>query len=128
MFDDAKLKIKRAEKHIADLSSLVNHVAKTYPYRHSVQRHADGSYTLDFEVTEPLPADIRLIIGDALHNLRSALDFLACECVLMGGGPANYIKFPIWDDEEKLVNALNSGEIQFAGADIITLIYDVVQP
>jgi hypothetical protein len=38
------------------------------------------------------------IVGDALHNMRSALDHLALQLVILdGGNPSEYTQFPIYD-------------------------------
>jgi hypothetical protein len=48
-------------------------------------------------VREP-PARWGLVVGDALHNMRAALDHLACRLVeLAGNSPSLATAFPIWD-------------------------------
>lgn len=52
--------------------------------------------------------DAALTIGDALHNLRSALDHLWHRVVLAcGGTPTNWTRFPIGNAGDSLIAALN---------------------
>jgi hypothetical protein len=49
-----------------------------------------------------VPVGIGLIVGDALHNLRSTLDHLAWQLVLeAGSAPTSSTSFPIFDDAAK---------------------------
>lgn len=47
------------------------------------------------ECGEELPSEIAPIIGDAVHNARSALDLLACAAVEANKGSTNGVYFPI---------------------------------
>jgi hypothetical protein len=53
-------------------------------------------------VQEPDP-ELSGIVGDALHNLRSALDHIAYQLVMIGTGqtPSRRVYFPIWDSQAK---------------------------
>ncbi|MEO6924137.1 MAG: hypothetical protein ABI142_09955 [Bryocella sp.] len=52
---------------------------------------------------KPTPARISAMIGDAIHNLRSALDHVAYQLVWvsLGRQPTGHVYFPIADDREK---------------------------
>lgn len=129
LFHDAKLKIKRANQHIQELQARIDAFLKSDFYCLLIQHNAHvGDKTLKFEMTKPVPEDIPLMIGDALHNLRTVLDYMAFEIVTRAGGTADYVKFPVRDDRENLKGALTGGEMKVAGSDIIDLILDVVQP
>jgi hypothetical protein len=80
----------------------------------------------------PIPADIPLITGDAIHNLRSALDHLAYELVSIhtkGKGPFDKgLYFPIGENAKDFCDRLEraskvktkpSGVIQRIGDDAI---------
>lgn len=125
-----KLKVKRADQHISQLNELLNTFIKTDFYRLHIEENPDtGVNVLKFEMTKPLPEEIPLILGDAIHNLRAALDLMACEIVTLSGGtPSKWTYFPIRDTKEELEATLKGGEIKVAGADIVTLILDVIQP
>jgi hypothetical protein len=92
------VKICRAKAHAADLTQRVK--AATEPDRYAVVRqvNADGSVHSYFIDNPPqVPASWSAIVGDLLHNLRSALDHLAWQLVLLTGGTPDPLKtvFPI---------------------------------
>lgn len=130
MFDAPKLKIKRANQHIAELNSVLVEFIKTDFYGFRVEHDAQsGYYSLYLNITKPLPCEIPLIIGDAIHNVRSALDLAACEIVVIAGGtPTKRTNFPFHKSRQELEAIINSGEIKIAGADIIDLILNVIKP
>lgn len=49
-------------------------------------------------VIKPLPPRLPLVVGDLVHNLRSALDHIVCQLFLANGGVAanaRHVAFPI---------------------------------
>lgn len=130
IFNGPKLKVKRANQHISQLNELLNAFVNTDFCRLHVEENRDtGDYVLKFEMTKPIPEEIPLIIGDAIHNLRSALDLMACEIVTLSEGtPSKWTNFPIRNTKKELEATLNGGEIKIAGTDIIALILDVIKP
>ena len=129
LFSGAKLKVKRANQHIQELQTKLLAFLQTDFYRLHVEEEAKtGEHLLKFEQTKPVPDDIPTIIGDAIHNLRATLDLVACEIVTKAQGATDYVKFPVMETRDELIAALNGGEIRVAGADIIALIRDVIQP
>jgi hypothetical protein len=129
LFRDAKLKIKRANKHIEDLRGMLNAFLQTEFYRLRTEHDVKaGEKTLKFELTKSMPEDVPLFIGDAMQNLRTVLDYMAFEIVTRAGGSTDHVKFPVREDRKALEAALKGGEMKVAGSDIINLICDVVQP
>jgi len=129
IFHDAKLKIKRANQHIQELQTKLAAFLQTdFCSLHVEEDAKTGNHLLKFEPTKPVPDDIPTIIGDAIHNLRATLDLVACEIITRAHGATDYVKFPVMDTRDKLIAALNGGEIKVAGADIIELIGNVIQP
>ena len=58
------------------------------------------------------PYSFSLILGDALHNLRSALDYLVYELVKIAGNlPDSKTAFPVFDSQE-LYEKHKSGRIK----------------
>src|SRR5437879_6404809 len=101
MFEHAKLKIKRANKHILELEREMDAFRQTDFYRFFVEKNPEtGRSTLVGEVVQAVPEPVPLILGDAIHNLRSALDLGACEIYTHDGGSPkelNKVKFPVVD-------------------------------
>lgn len=129
LFQGPKLKVERAYKHISDLQSVLIEFLKTDFYRLHVEKNVDGSNVLKFEMTGSIPQKMPLIIGDAIHNLRSALDLMTCEIIMeCGGTPSRDTNFYIREKRSELVGLVENGEIKIAGCDIVTLITDYIAP
>lgn len=96
MFDGALLKIVRAEKHIADLERAFNLFIQTHRQRLSVTNDRNTGELL-FEVIFDcgIPSEFALISGDAIHNLRAALDHATWELIGIDGGTQDrHLAFP----------------------------------
>jgi hypothetical protein len=82
-----RLKVKRANGHIDELRLLTEPLLSRD--LHVVQIHPDtpwpegqlGPYMLMYQPMKPIPETLALIIGDAVHNLRGALDHLATSII-----------------------------------------------
>ncbi len=92
------LKIERANKHIDDLKRHIDDFVATNPYEVVIQDDPQDAecYQGVLKIHKPIPPCIPLTTGDAIHNLRSALDHLACATVSMNGTVTSDTAFPIW--------------------------------
>ena len=92
-----RLKIERAKKHIRDADVACNFYA-TDPYV-VVPKRDPKTREVSFYLAhvDDVPVGISAIAGDAIHNLRSALDYLAYQLVAIAAGqtPPNFIYFPV---------------------------------
>lgn len=97
------IKLDRARKHINELQDEINRFLSTSPYSVS-SRNDIQSQKLIYYVTkaEGTPSIFAVIIGDILHELRSTLDHLACQLVIIETNGQQIdlknIAFPIVDD------------------------------
>jgi hypothetical protein len=76
LFRGARLKIKRANKHIADLDVAILRLKDNYTSTVEINTqtgHQDLVHTCP-EFAQAIE-EMSLIAGDAIHNLRTALDF-----------------------------------------------------
>jgi hypothetical protein len=101
--------LERANKHIADIQFLLLEFTNDpRSYNATIKFDAKtGQNFLCITIREDLfPGDdAALIIGDALHNLRSALDLMYYQLVVSGGGtPTDWTHFPIEDTRKRLVD------------------------
>jgi hypothetical protein len=105
-WESSRLKIEWAEKHIMQLYLMFRNFSETDFYTLSVKEDPGKlTHSLDFDMNlAALNFEYAaLIIGDALHNLRSALDHLYYQVVLAcGGKPTKWTIFPIRDTREEL--------------------------
>jgi hypothetical protein len=125
-FHGPKLKIKRANKHIFDLNKLLTEFVASDFYRVSTEFNPNtGKHGIKVEL-KPMSDETALFVGDAIHNLRSALDFMVCEIV--GITDNREIKFPFCGKRSELEGTVNKGPIQAAGSIICDLIINTIKP
>jgi hypothetical protein len=129
LFHDARLKIERAKKHIRDLNAILVRI-NTNSHAVLVETNPDTGYdSLKFEFGEAVPEQFMCIAGDALHNLHTALDFVANDIEFSTTGKrSRRTKFPVYNTRDELVAAVNGGFKHKAPQRIIDFIVDVVQP
>jgi hypothetical protein len=132
LFRDARLKVQRANKHIADLEAAISALKENYTAT-VVQNSDTGHQDLIHAIPEFAEAadNMALIAGDAIHNLKTALDF-AWMSVLMKHVPtANFdcAKFPVYPSRRELEGALNGVPIN-AGSNsaLFELLVSGMQP
>ena len=126
-----RLKIERAKKHIRDLDIAIQAFVLDKPYRLEVKPHPVAQIehtTLYVAEVKPIPDEISLTVGDAIHNSRSALDHLMWQLVESGGGtPDRNTYFPICDSAQQYASAMGNREIQKITAEARNII-ESVQP
>jgi len=90
IFDSAKQKIERANHHMADIEGQFAAFIASKPHRFVIERDDNtGTMSMRIELGKQLPGTFALIIGDAIHNLRCALDHVAWELADIGKGAKN---------------------------------------
>src|SRR5215813_1695318 len=99
-------KVERAERHLFDLREQWAAFLESNPYPIRFEDDPQtGDRTYYVVSVAEIPDDpIKMIIGDAVHNLRSALDHIAHELVCIGKGsrgPFKWVYFPIAEDSAK---------------------------
>ena len=124
----SKLKVERANKHIGELQAVLNSFLKTNFYRLGIDKSPnDGTNVLRFELIGTLPSDVPLIIGDATHNLHTALDLMTWEIESRVGKPDRSTKFPFYQTRRELVGAIENGDLKTA-PEISRIIIDDIKP
>jgi hypothetical protein len=118
--EEIRLKLERAEKHILDLEIAINTFRESKPYTIGSKPHPVAEIdhtTLVLTSVNPVPKNISIICGDAIHNLRSSLDHLAWQLVKVGGGtPTRRTCFPVFKEAKGYAASIKRGIID--GADI----------
>jgi hypothetical protein len=120
--DDAWDKLRWAKRHFDGLQNEIQPFEQRDSHSIRVEVDVDaGKY--EFFVTglpEPHP-DWGLMIGDCVHNARTALDYLMVRlwALITGQDPKDvaHIQFPIYDDPRKFASAVagQRGELRFSG-------------
>ncbi len=82
-----RLKIERADKHIADVRAALSSFLNANPYKVATKRDSQTRKLIYYIASvEPIPMAIAATAGDCLHCLRDALDHLAQQLYLVGTG------------------------------------------
>jgi hypothetical protein len=125
----SNLKVQRAKKHIGEIGNIVEQFSRSDLYTVAVKKYVEPNATINrVEITqiESFPVeDVAVVIGDVLHNLRSALDILWYQTVVKcGGTPSGNTNFPIYDTREylesKVAGALEKKQISATVEGLIT--------
>lgn len=117
--DQINVKINQAKIHLATLNLQIRAYIQAQPFTISTRRDP-STRRLHYFVQEvkPLPTDLSAVVGDVLQNLRSALDHVAYQLVLVGTSaePSGHVYFPIADSmtayERKRNNDLRGARSQ----------------
>lgn len=112
-FSSAQLKIDRANHHIGDVNVRRDVFLATNPCKLRAQHNPQTAYT-DYMVEDVAEVDtvISLVIGDAVHNLRAALDHLAVALVEDAGAVSSASTyFPISNSASKYAMT-SPGQVQ----------------
>ncbi|MFZ0339056.1 MAG: hypothetical protein WAL45_13555 [Terracidiphilus sp.] len=125
MIDAIRLKIERADEHLKLLESELARYYATHPAEFVPEGdvHRDelgGEYVFgSFKVDAPPPL-LAMIMGDALQNLRSALDYLIWELVAANHQtPGEYNAFPICRSEKEFMTELGRNRMAGVNPDVI---------
>lgn len=83
MPDSWWLKVKRAQKHMIDINREAWGYANLHPYDFTRVRLPDSKKTVQYRtrITEHPDPMIAVMLGDFIHNLRSALDYIVVASV-----------------------------------------------
>ncbi len=93
-----RAKIERAKEHLAEFDREINAFIDSKPYKFISHFDPDGTHHVILKSHTPMPIRFSTLIGDVVHNARSALDLLCtCAARLETKNLENF-KFPIfWD-------------------------------
>jgi hypothetical protein len=108
--DSALLKIKRAEKHLSELSILFR---KKKPFSYFIETNCKTGLRSTFAKRNiDVANDAAIIIGDIIHNLRSAIDHAYWTCTneyAKNDNEKRNIQFPIAKTEADFINCVLTG-------------------
>jgi hypothetical protein len=129
-YRDARLKIDRAKKHIADFTCA--HIALENSYTSTIEDCSYGGQAVIHEIPNLRNAldDMSLIAGDAIHNLRSALDFAWYSTILrlLPDKITDKTNFPVRETRESLHAALHGIEVDIRLPSLYEFILNTIQP
>ena len=123
-FDAPRLKLRRARHHIDDLTNRIREFLTRRPFY--LELAADptfiGGKKWVVRAREEVPLEYAAIIGDAVHNLRSALDLLACDVVRANRQSDESVYFPFASSQAKLPEVIKQRHLDRAKPAVYSLI------
>ncbi len=130
-FRDARLKIKRANEHIAEVDKRVDLITSPHSQTSRIEIHAAArakSVHYHLKRIGELP-ELACVIGDAIHNLKTALDYAWFQTVTkLAPGIEGRPKFPIYPSLDQLVSALAKTGISAASPGLANFILTKIEP
>jgi hypothetical protein len=72
------LKVARAEDHMDWLKTKIRAYEKGKPYSIIEERKAETETHVTIKLIRDVPLELAVVVGEILHDLRSALDHIAC--------------------------------------------------
>ena len=122
-FDTSRLKLKRARYHIGDLQTQIQQYLMRGPiYLEIAEGTTQSRQKWIVRVREEVPTDFAAIIGDVIHNLRAALDIMACELVRLNGESDDDVYFPFAKGAQHLEETIRSRNMHRASPQAIALL------
>ncbi|KCV82353.1 hypothetical protein ATO10_08182 [Actibacterium atlanticum] len=110
-----RLKTEQANRHIDQIVEMSERLPSDFYELRQTERFETGYpggpsvfYGLEYEPSKPIPEQFALIVGEALHNFRSALDHLASAIIRTKIKEAR-CHFPVNESRE---NAVNHGDLK----------------
>ena len=105
--DSARLKIERADEQLADLTRDANAFFQTGPYEIVVEHDEQtGDQVLRARVLREPPLNFAVVVGDIVHELRSSLDHVVWQLVLVNDDqPDGSTEFPIFWEPKAYASA-----------------------
>jgi hypothetical protein len=127
-FEAPRLKLRRARRHLAELAADVDAFMAREPFRLVVEewelnaKVGHTSHAWVVRIKEPIPSEFSAVLGDVLHNLRAALDLLACDLVRAKGGDVKHVYFPFCADPADLNAMIKRRGLYIAGPEAVEAI------
>lgn len=108
-FWQARSKIERAYKHIDEVTFHWEAYLKTDFCKMVIEDNPDGGGDafIRIESVAPPPGQLSIVIGDALHNARAALDYTISEIL---GWKSTRLAFPMYQTREELERSFAPAE------------------
>lgn len=130
IFRDSRLKIDRANKHIADINARIVRLHETNTARIDIDPKT-GSEILTHTFSDATAFDdIALMLGDAVHNLNCALDYTWLQTVerLVPALVDERAKFPIRKTLKELEGSMTKAGMNISSPDLFRFVLDRIQP
>ena len=116
-FEGPNLKANWGAVRTEELKAIIREFVSSEPYR-TIQE--GNRHKIAYKGT--FPSEIPLVLGDAVHNLRTALDLLACDLVRLNGQSAKGVHFPFAESEDGLDEQIKKKKFDRASPEAVRLL------
>lgn len=130
-FHDARLKIKRANQHIAEVEKRAELVTGPDGQTSRVEHHVEAKVKSIHYLLKRLGdlPEIACVIGDAVHNFKTALDYAWFQTITILMPQADLRpKFPIYPSVDHLKAALIKDGIKAASPALFAFLVTEIKP
>ena len=111
-FHHARLKVEWAKAHIRYLNDICRSFIDEKPYVLTVEPDSDsGNDLFQVGMTQGIPANIALLMGDAVANLRAALDYAWMGLARAHNPSITKLTLPIGDNRKGLISTIEQAPI-----------------
>lgn len=126
----ARLKLKRAHEHIAEIKNRVDLLPASDVASVGVNSDTGQKFVKHDIMDKSALEDIALYMGDAVHNLKSALDhaWLAVITRLAPRSLCHKTLFPVYPTPELLEDALRKREIDTSSKALFNVVINDIKP
>ncbi|WP_148043110.1 hypothetical protein [Methylocystis hirsuta] len=128
LFQNSRIKIEQARRHIAEVERLLaEHAASItinpgFPDGYNVPNHPNTIVIpLGSMQIRSVPEVVLATIGDAIHNLRSALDLMAVDMARSNNESVDKVAFPFAESSCKFNKAMEERKFSRCGEKAITI-------
>jgi hypothetical protein len=126
-FEASKLKIRRARRHLNELQNAIQTFLSGKPLEIVVENWADAPEYLHCHawtarIRSPVPAEFSAVMGDVVHNLRGALDLMACDLVRLNGKQPDNVYFPFAGSGADFDKVIRLRNMHKASPDVIAIL------
>lgn len=119
VFEAPRLKIARARRHIVELEQATRDYLDSKPVVIVVERWSQPFFVptsaWTARIKRDVPPDLSAILGDIVHNLRTALDLLANDLVRKAERNPTAVYFPFSHTKEELTEQIKKKHFDRAG-------------
>lgn len=116
------MKVARADRHIESLQNAILRYLRRHPFKLVIQAGPNNTREMVFKVREEVPMETSAIIGDAIHNMRTALDILACDLVRLNGANDKGVYFPFSETDVDFDDMIKRRNMHRAAPAVVDLL------
>lgn len=131
MLSNARLKLDRAKKHIADVQAIIAGLPDRYTATTEINPKAGNPVIKhDLRDRREIASELALIIGDAIHNLKCALDYAWGRSLgkIAPYALTGFTKFPVYPSSNQLEATLRKREIDTFAPVLFDLVISKLKP